>query len=127
MMLRLIAKILYVYYNTGSNKGVAYTRTIVSIGMVFYMNLLTVLGIIDLDLISLFDFTIKDRGPAIKYLSGFFTSIPMMLLFVFLIPKKKVLQVRLSPKQAKLGKRIVLIYILLSFIALIYVGIKNNV
>ena len=125
-ILRLIAKTLYIYYNTGSKKGVAYTRTIVTLSVVFYMNLLVVMGIFDYDLLDLVDFTIKDKGSAIKYLSGFFTAIPMMLLTMLVLPKKMVLKVMLTQRQVKLGKRFVLIYIILSFVALIYLGIYNN-
>ena len=118
-----IVRIMYDYYNTGSNIGVGYLRSLVTLMIMLYMNFITVFKVVGFDL-DLIDPVVRDEGPLIEYLGGFIIGLPILFTLYLLLPKKMVLNICLTKWSQKYGMKLIFLHLVLSVITLIYVA-KN--
>lgn len=107
-------KIMFEYYNRGSNKGVGHLRAIITLMIFFLLFVFSFMKVIDFDFNEI-DPVVRDKGPLIEYLGGFIIGIPLLLLLIFLLPKKQVLKIRLTDWQRKYGMKLIFLSLILSF------------
>lgn len=120
-------KALFIYYNSPSclgNSGIGYPQTITTLTFFFVLNVFTlyILTGIELELINL---AIENYGTRILGLVCFISVILLIVLFHFILPEKKILKIRLNPREIKWWKFVVLIYFIISFAMFVF-AVKNN-
>ena len=114
---------MYDYYNTGSNIGVGYLRSLVTLMIISYLNFITVFKLAGFS-IDLIDPVVRNEGPLIEYLGGFIIGLPIILFLYLLLPKKQVLNICLTKWQQKYGVKLIFLHLGISAVLLIHVA-KN--
>lgn len=110
-----ILYILYKYYNKGETKSIAYECALSGLLIILYINLMTILAFLKIDL--KIDFY-NNLPKILKYVFYLFISIPFYFVLKVLFPKQQLLSFK-SVINYKLGISLFFSHVVISLILLI--------
>lgn len=108
-----VLNLLHTYYSKGGTKSIPYECAITGLNVVLFVNLMTILGLLKLDL-SFLDFYLMDNS-IFKYLFILLLFIPLNFLLKKIYPEKEIHEY--TPKISyKRGISLFFLYLLFSMV-----------
>lgn len=128
-MIRLIKFILYLlhrYYNKGSDADIAYFSAVSCFMAIVYMNLLTLLGILNFDIEQIIPYNEYD-ATWMQYLKfAVIIALPGYLLIYIFFKEESIKKLAYNESRILLGQVFLILYILLTLLAFVYVSYNYN-
>ena len=117
-LLKFTGFLFYKYYSTGPTRRVPYLSTLCALSMILYMHLFQILILINR--VDEFVPLEKDDDKGIKYLKMALFFTPIFLLLTIIVKKKELDLMHFESTVIKRGYIFLILYIVVSFAALIF-------
>ena len=121
--MKYIVYLFYRYYNQGATMAIPYYCAVFAMLMLLFINIFSLMILLVPDMTKIL-FTNNTRIELLIYSS--ISGVIGYLLLSKLIPKKEILEITNIPKNVKLHGWILFLYIIVSFIFLMFLFIKQR-
>jgi len=121
-ILRFILFIFYNYYIDGKKKEIAFLSSKISLLLLLFLNVITILGIFNFGMHVIIPFNNSDSTAMLYLKSVCFFVLPGYFLISLFFKEKDIKELNYNENTVENGKWILVIYFIISFLAAMFFG-----